>query len=144
METCIFCDGELEKYIIKKFEYWIVYLNPDQYYVGRIYIALSRHGPESTIELKKEEWQELKEIIDKVTKVQSSLYKHDLMNYATLQNKDRNHFHVHLIPRYIDSRIVYGEEFKDEFWGKPPFGYNKKEFSESLLMKIKEDIKKEL
>ena len=144
MDTCIFCDGNLEKYIIKKFEYWNVYLNPDQYYIGRVYVALNRHGPESTNELKNEEWQELKEVIDKVTKVQSSLYKHDLMNYAILQNKDRNHFHVHLIPRYIDSRIVYGEEFKDEFWGKPPFGYNKKEFSEGLLMKIKEDIKKEL
>ena len=144
MDTCIFCDGNLEKLFIKKFEYWGVYLNPDQYYVGRVYVALNRHGPESTNELTNEEWQELKEIIDKVTKILSSLYKYDLMNYATLQNKDRNHFHVHLVPRYIEARIVHGEEFKDELWGKSPFGYEKREFSEKLLQKIKEDIQKEL
>ena len=54
---CIFCDGKLEKYLIKKFEYWQVYLNPNQYYLGRVYITLNRHGPESTIELTDEEWQ---------------------------------------------------------------------------------------
>ena len=141
---CIFCDGDLEKYFVKKFEYWNVYLNPNQYHLGRVYVALNRHGPESTLELTDQEWQEFKEVIDKVTKVLKSLYKYDLMNYATLQNVDRNHFHMHLIPRYIDARIVYGEEFRDELWSKPPFPTPKKEFDEKLLIKIKEDIQKEL
>ena len=63
---------------------------------------------------------EYKEIIDKVTKVQSSLYKHDLMNYATLQNKDRNHFHVHLIPRYKNYNL--------DTW--PKTGYKEDNFPE--------------
>jgi len=141
---CIFCDGKLEKYLIKKFDYWTVYLNENQYYLGRVYVTLNRHGPESTTELTDQEWQEFKRVIDKITKVLKYLYKYDLMNYATLQNVDRNHFHMHLIPRYIDARIVYGEEFKDELWGKPPFPAPKKEVSEKLLMNIKEGIQKEL
>ncbi len=144
METCIYCDGNLEKYIIKRFEYWTVYLNPDQYYLGRVYVALNRHGPESTPELDDREWHEFKIVIDKVVKVLKSLYNYDLMNHAVLQNIDRNHFHMHLLPRYIDARIVHGEEFKDELWGKNPFLAHKKEFSEKILLKIKDDIKKEL
>ncbi len=144
MNTCIFCDGNLEIFLVKKFEYWAVYLNSNQYNLGRVYIALNRHGPESTIELTKEEWGGFKQVIDKVTKVLISLYKYDLMNYVILQNRDRNHFHMHLIPRYIDARIVHGEEFKDELWGKPPFPTPKKEFDERLLIKIKEDIQKRL
>lgn len=141
---CIFCNGKLEKYFIKKFNYWIVYLNPNQYYLGRVYIALNRHSPESTIELSDKEWNEFKQVIDKITKVLKSLYKYDLMNYAVLQNWVRKHFHMHLIPRYVDSKIVYEKEFKDELWGNPPFPTPKKEFDEKLLIKIKEAIQKEL
>jgi len=142
---CIFCGKKLENYLIKKFEYWTVYLNPEQYFLGRVYVALNRHDPENTFELSDEEWKEFKYVIDRVTKVQKLLYKYDLMNYATIQMMDRNHFHMHLIPRYQDIRIVNGgEEFKDELWGKPPFPSSKKEISEKLLIKIKEDIQKEL
>ena len=144
METCIFCDGKVEKYFIKKFEYWNVYLHESQYYLGRVRIALNKHGPEEVSELNDQEWNELKTIIDKVSKVLKSLYKYDLINYAGLQNKDRNHFHLQLVPRYVDIRIVHGEEFKDELFGKAPFPTPQKEFSEKLLLKIKEDIQKEL
>ena len=143
--TCIFCDGKLEKYLIKKFEYWGVYLCEDQNYLGRIYIVLKKHGPGEVTELKKEEWDELKDVVDKASKVLQSLYKYDFINYLGLQNNDRNHFHIHLVPRYKDIRIINGgEEFKDERWGHSPFPASKKEFSEKILMKIKEDIQKEL
>ncbi len=144
METCIFCDGNIEKNIIKKFEYWNVYLYPNQCYLGRVYIALNKHGPESILELDDREWHEFKIVIDKVAKALKTLYNYDLMNYIILQNKDRNHFHMQLIPRYIDARILHGEEFKDELWGKSPIPTPQKEFSEKILMKIKDDIKKEL
>ena len=82
METaCIFCDGKLEKYFIKKFEYWNVYLCEDQNYLGRTYIALNRHGPETIQELTNEEWIEFRDVIDKVSKVLHNLYKYDFINY---------------------------------------------------------------
>ena len=64
------------------------------------------------------------------------------MSYLTLQNKDRNHFHVHIIPRYKEKRLIYEQEFKDELWGKAPIPTPKKEFNEEILIKIKDDIKK--
>jgi len=141
---CIFCDGKLKEFIIKKFKYWTIYLNENQYYLGRVYIALNRHGSESTVELGKLEWIEFKDIIDKITKIVKKLYNYNLMNYLILQNKDRNHFHMHLIPRYESSRFFYGKEFKDELWGKPPIPTPKIEFDKELLMKIIIDLKKEL
>ena len=74
MADCIFCDGELEEFLIKKFSYWTVYLNKNQYYLGRVYFVLNRHGPEDTTSLTEEEWEELKIVNDSVTNILKSLY----------------------------------------------------------------------
>ena len=78
MVDCRFCDGELEKFLIKKFNYWTVYLHPNQGYLGRVYVILNRHGPEDTISLTEEEWIEFKTVLDKVVNVLKSLYNPDL------------------------------------------------------------------
>ena len=98
MVECKFCNGELDKFLIKKFNYWTIYLNKNQSYLGRVYVVLNRHGPEDTIGLTEEEWKELKVVEDKVTNALKLLYNPDLMNYLTIQTKDRNHFHVHIFP----------------------------------------------
>ena len=144
MIECKFCKRELEKYFIRKFDYWTVYLAENQYYLGRVYVVLNRHGPEKTTELIKEEWNELKKISDKLTIALESLYKYNLIHYMVSQMRDRYHFHMHLIPRYENAKKFYGEEFKDEMWGKPPFPTPKKEFNEEILIQIKEDIKNKL
>jgi len=143
---CRFCEGELEKVQIKKFNYWTVYLHPNQSYLGRVYIMLNRHGPGDTTELTKEEWEESKEIMDKITKSLKFLYNPDLISYLVLQNKDRNHFHFHIMPRYKDKRSMYGEDFLDEMWGEEniPFGpipSPKNKPSEEVLSKIINDIR---
>lgn len=141
MIECRFCARELEKFLIKKFNYWTVYLHPNQCYLGRVYVILNRHGPEDTISLTEEEWQEFKIVLDKVVNVLKSLYNPDLFSYLALQNKDREHFHFHIIPRYKDKRTVHEQEFEDELWEKAPVPSPKKEFKEEILIKIKEDIK---
>jgi len=140
LNKCKFCDGKLNELLIKKFNYWTVYLNDNQSYLGRVFIVLNRHGLEDTLQLTKEEWVELKEVFDRLTGIFKLLYNHDLMNYFVLQQKDRNHFHFHLVPRYKDNRQVYGEEFEDERWGKAPIPSPKKELNKEILIKIKEDI----
>ncbi len=144
MENCKFCDKESEKLLIKNFDNWKIFLHENQYYPGRIQIILGRHGPETTNELSEEEWIELKKISDKLTKTLQNLYKPDLIHYIVLQNENRYHFYMQLVPRYSETRVIHGEEFKDENWGKVPFPTPKKEFSEKLLLKIKEDIQNEL
>lgn len=146
---CRFCDGELEKTEIKKFNYWTVYLHPNQSYLGRVYVILNRHGPGDTTELTAEEWKESKEIMDRLTKVLKSLYNPNFFSYLVLQNKDRNHFHFHIMPRYKEKREKYGEEFKDEMWGEGeipsgPIPSPKNKPGEEVLNKIIEDIKKGL
>ncbi len=143
---CRFCKGELEKVQIKKFNYWTVYLNPNQSYLGRVYIILNRHGPGDTTTLTDEEWTELKEIMDKFIKALKSLYSPDLISYLVLQNSDRNHFHFHIFPRYKEKRVMHGEDFVDELWeeGSLPSGPNpspKKKTSEEVLNKIIKDIR---
>jgi diadenosine tetraphosphate (Ap4A) HIT family hydrolase len=145
---CRFCAGELEKVEIKKFNYWTVYLHPNQSYLGRVYILLNRHGPGDTTELTEDEWKESKEVMDKITKILKSLYNPNFFSYLVLQNRDRNHFHFHIMPRYKERVERYGEEFVDEMWkeempdGPVPSPKNKP--GEEVLNKIIEDIKKEL
>jgi diadenosine tetraphosphate (Ap4A) HIT family hydrolase len=141
---CIFCDGKLEKFLIRKFAHWTVYLNENQYFLGRVYIVLNRHGPESTTELTEKEWQEYKEVIDRISKIVQTNYNYDLMNYATLQNRDRNHFHLHLIPRYRSQRKINNVEFKDELWNKPPFPTPNNTTDIETLIQIKKEIQKQL
>jgi len=143
-DTCVFCDGKIEKYFIKKFEYWGVYLHENQYNLGKLRVALNRHGPEEIIELNDQEWDELKTVLERISKVLKSLYEYDVMDYTVLQNEDRNHINIQLIPRYVDARVVHGEEFKDEFFGRFPFPVAKKDVDGKTLLKIKEDIKKAL
>jgi len=141
---CKFCEGKLEEFLIKKFKYWTVYLNSHQDCLGRMFVVLNRHGPETTAGLTKEEWEELKIVEDKVTNALKELFKPDLMSYLTLQNKDRNHFHVHIFPRYEGKREIHGQEFIDEMWPKPPIPSPKKEFEKEILMEIIKDIKMKL
>lgn len=140
MGRCIFCSGELNGNKIKKYNYWTIYLNENQYYLGRSYVALNRHGPESTISLNDEEWTEFKLVLDKLTNSLTLSFQVDLFNYLALQNKDRNHFHMHIIPRYEKERKFNGEVFQDNNWGKPPLPSPEKKVMKDTLNKIKKLI----
>ena len=140
MEQCIFCDGKLEENKIIRYNYWTIYLNDNQYYLGRVYVALNRHGPENTLSLNEGEWLELKSVLDKITRTLSRGFEVDLFNYLVLQNKDRNHFHVHIIPRYENERQFNDEIFKDENWGKPPIPAPEKKIKKDTLNKLKKLI----
>jgi diadenosine tetraphosphate (Ap4A) HIT family hydrolase len=139
-EQCKFCEGKLKDLFIKKFRHWTVYLHDNQYYLGRTFTVLNRHGPESTLSLSKEEWEELKVVLDKVTKSIQDNFKPDLFSYLVLQNKDRHHFHFHVIPRYEKERKVDGEIFKDENWGKSPIPSPDRKTNKEIIEKIKNFI----
>lgn len=63
------------------------------------------------------------------------------MNYTNLQNES-HHLHVHIIPRYKESRTFDNITFTDERWGKNPSPSNKGfKIPESTLLKIRDAIK---
>jgi diadenosine tetraphosphate (Ap4A) HIT family hydrolase len=68
----------------------------------------------------------------------------DLYNYATLANISP-HLHTHVIPRYAFPRNFAGRVFTDLNWGQNYVPYDKNfKLEESVLMEIKEEIKKAL
>lgn len=133
-----------EKWLIKEYEYWSVYLHKNQYYLGRVYIWAKRKDAVDFFDMTKEEQEEYFKIGKELKKTLAGLFKPDLYNYATLANISP-HLHTHFIPRYKKSREFEGIMFNDERYGKnyAPYDYDFK-ISEDVLIKIRNKIKKGL
>lgn len=129
---------------IEDFDFWSLYLNEYQCYLGRVYILAKREDAKDFLEMTESETHELFEIAKKVKEALFDLFQPDLMNYASLGNIFR-HLHVHLIPRYKTKRIFNGIEFEDARWGQNYEPYDK-EFRLNLptLIEIKKTIKNHL
>ena len=81
---------------------------------------------------------------DKVKRALKSLFKPDKMNYAALSNTSQV-IHVHIVPRYKDTREFAGVTFKDERWGQNFAPYNRAfTVDPAVLFKIKEALKANL
>lgn len=132
------------KYIIKDFKYWTLYLHENQCFLGRCYIVCKRNGAVDFFDMTNEEKEELFEIGKKLKKALADLFQPDLFNYASLGNVFV-HLHLHVIPRYKAGRKFKNIIFIDENWGKnyTPYNYNFK-LDESVLFGIKDVIKEKL
>ena len=134
-------DIDYEKYELKRYNYWTVYLHYNQAYVGRNYIALNREGSlDAFSDTIPEERAELETIIVKLQSVLNDLYQPDIYNYATFGNTWlRCHWHV--IPRYETPRTVQGQDFVDHNWGKNYAPYDRNfSISDELFDKIQQDM----
>ncbi len=133
-----------EKWLIKEYKYWGIYLHKNQYYLGRVYIWAKRKDALDFFDMTKEEQEEYFKIGKELKKALRKLFKPDLYNYATLANISP-HLHTHFIPRYKKLRKFEGVVFNDKRWGKnyAPYDYNFK-ISEDILIKIKNEMKKSL
>ena len=132
---------DYEKYPLKEYEYWTVYLHHNQAYLGRTYIALNRTGSlDAYKDTTPEERKELESIIKKLQKVLNNLYNPDIYNYATFGNTWLR-CHWHMIPRYRNARAIDGQEFTDENWGKNYAPYNRSfEVSKEIFEQINKGI----
>ena len=132
---------DYEKYPLKKYKFWTVYLHYNQAYLGRTYIALNRAGSlDAYSDTTPEERKELETIILKLQKVLNNLYSPDIYNYATFGNTWLR-CHWHMIPRYRNVREIDGQEFTDENWGKNYAPYNRSfEINNGIFERINKDI----
>lgn len=102
--------------VIYEGKYWQVFLHgKSHYYLGWMYIWLRRDLVD-LMDINKEESEELLAIGQKLKKALGKLSKPDLFNYTALGNST-SQLHVHLIPRYKDTREFGGITFKDDQWG---------------------------
>lgn len=130
---------------IKDYKYWNLTLNEKQYpYVGRCRASSKREEADLVIDMRKEEAEELFSIIiPEWHNAIKSLFKCDRPNVSCLGNT-LNHLHWHLIPRYKSARKFYGIEFIDPNPKGNYSPYDKREVGEEILLKIKEDISREI
>jgi diadenosine tetraphosphate (Ap4A) HIT family hydrolase len=119
-----------ERFLIREYDNWKVYLHESQYYLGRIYLWAKRESALDFFEMTKEERGEYFDVGIEQKKVLRRLFLPDLFNYATLANI-APHLHTHIIPRYSGERYVKGVKvlegvrFLDERWGQNYAPYNK-------------------
>lgn len=133
-----------EKFIIKEFKHWTVYLHNNQFYLGRVYIWAKRKDAFDFFDMTKDELKEYFKIGKELRRGFKKLFNPDMYNYATLANVAR-HLHTHVIPRYKEKRKMFGVTFIDKRWGKN-YAPQDEDFkiTEEVLMKIKGIIKLEL
>jgi diadenosine tetraphosphate (Ap4A) HIT family hydrolase len=135
---------DFEKFKIKEYAYWELFLHIPQYYLGSVYLWSKRNDEIDFLEMTNEEREEFFQIAKKVKRSLRDLYQVDRFNYANLQNIV-NHLHIHIIPRYKSPRTIDNFKFEDENWGKMFYPYNESiQVPEEILPKIIADIKNKL
>jgi diadenosine tetraphosphate (Ap4A) HIT family hydrolase len=136
---------DYEQFKIKRFKLWDLYLHKSQFpYLGRCYASAIREDADLVTEMKTAESKELFSIVvPEWHRAVSKLFGDSRPNVAILGN-EWPHLHTHLIPRFSDIKTFYEIDFIDPNPKGNYSPYPKKEISLDVLLKIKEDIKREL
>ena len=148
---CEFCKKVSErKGVILESKYWIVFLRPDQSYLGRTVIVLKTHKS-ALSKLSSSEWTDLGVTLKAVENSITCMFGAAMfnltcqMNDAFKKGKHNPHIHWHLRPRYEKDVEFAGINFTD-----PDFGHHydrtRKDIISDLvfqkiLLKIKKNIK---
>ena|SRR5260221_524986 len=114
--------GEKPKNFIHETKHWEVYLNPDQYYLGRCVIAAKRDVGEMSL-LTDEEWLDFAKLAKKIEIGFKEAFGATMFNWTCLMNgayQDKNphpEVHWHMRPRYAKSVEFAGHKFEDKEFG---------------------------
>ena len=134
--------------IIYDAKYWFVVLSENQYYLGRSFI-LFKGEKTSLSELTREEFLNLKLVIDLMEDAMKSAFNATYFNWTCLMNDHydeslstkRTYLHLHLWPRYKHPITLNGEEFIDETFGDYSDRTKVKNVSDELFAEIAKLIK---
>lgn len=110
MAECSLCRPDLAP-VLAESEYWRLVLNHNQNLLGKCFWVLRRHFEEVAL-LDLDEWLDLHQQLTHSHNMLEKAFAPDHFNYAFLQNQDR-HVHLHIIPRYRESRTFEGIVFTD-------------------------------
>lgn len=136
---------DYEKLKIKSYKYWDLYLHENQCYLGRVFAQLKDEKEiEDFLDIQGEVREEFFQIGQNVKKALKTQFKPDKMNYAALSNTSPV-IHMHIIPRYKETREFNGVTFKDTRWGQNYAPYDRSfVIEESTLFKIRDALKGQL
>lgn len=127
---------------IHNYQYWVLSLRPQQLTLGSMVLSLKRPCT-SLADLTADESQELGSIFHDVEQCQTALFAFDKINYLALMMVD-NQVHMHILPRYQQSRDFAGIRFIDEHWPGPVTDFSKGCSDDGVLYQILNAIKTEL
>ncbi len=135
-----------EQNLIHRYNYWELFLHPDQRYLGRCYAWIRRNTSMLDLtDLTRSEHEELfGRVIPQWKEAVGFLWQPDLYNYAWFGNDVRDHDghgHMHLIPHYKYPKTRYEHRFEDMRWGKNYAPYDPFPLSAQLMRVIRDDIK---
>ena len=133
---------DYEQLKIESYKHWDVYLHDNQCYLGRVFVLLREDtGVEDFLSIDGEIRDEFFQIGEEIKSALKILFHPDKMNYAALSITSPK-LHVHLVPRYKDSRTFAGLTFQDARWGKNYAPYDKAfKIEETALLTIRDAIK---
>lgn len=138
-----------EKWRIREYPHWVLYLHTNQYYLGRAYAWLKRPGEmQDFADLTFDELFELRtSVLLEYKAALVRLWQPGLMNYAWLGNHmhiHKGHGHMHIIPRYEVPRNFAGHEFHDARWGENYAPSPKLELPGETLLLIRDALRRHL
>jgi diadenosine tetraphosphate (Ap4A) HIT family hydrolase len=128
---------------IKDYQYWGVFIHPNQSYLGRCVIWCNREDALDLTDATEEEQKELFIIVQDLRGALLKAFNPDWFNYSFLGNID-HHLHGHFIPRYSREIIFEDMTFKDKEWGNNYRTDHEFSIPEPVLRKIQEKIKENL
>jgi diadenosine tetraphosphate (Ap4A) HIT family hydrolase len=97
--------------LVGSWEHWHVVVNHNQNHLGKVMLVLRRHATDVTA-LTANEQAGLWRLLGDVKAALVGAFQPDHFNYAFLMNLDA-HVHLHVIPRYAQSRVFFGRTFTD-------------------------------
>lgn len=106
--------------ILHESSLWRVVINPNQEYIGRLFVTLKRHAT-TLSDLTDEEWREFAIINRGTERAIANSFQPSHFNWQALMNdaiRDHTHPHVHwhVIPRYKAPVEYEGNLFVDPAW----------------------------
>lgn len=127
-------------------KYWEVYLNPDQYYLGRCVVSIKRDVGEMSL-LTKEEWLDFGELVRKIETGFKKIFGATMFNWTCLMNdaykeeKPHPEVHWHMRPRYSKPVEFASQTFEDKEFGSHYARGTELEVPPEVFEKIIEKIK---
>lgn len=127
-------------------KYWEVYLNPDQYYLGRCVVSAKRDVGAMS-DLTNEEWLDFAELSRKIEKGFKEKFGATMFNWTCLMNnayqEENPHpcVHWHLRPRYAQPVEFAEQTFEDKEFGHHYARETEQEVSPEVFNQIVKEIK---
>lgn len=103
-------------------KYWEVYLNPDQYYLGRCVVAAKRDVGAMS-DLTEKEWLDFSKLVKKMESGFKTAFGATMFNWTCLMNDaykaedPHPEVHWHFRPRYAKPVKFAGTKFEDKEFG---------------------------